>query len=576
MKKSLKIFLPILIVALLLFCAYLFLFVIRTDVTADFYLRRGDRSMERGRYSSAIKSYRTAYELDSSSAETAVKLAGAYAKSGNYTKAEYTLVLAKSENPDELSLYVELSRVYVMQDKLLDAQRMLDQVGNAAIVSQLNALRPSAPSCTPEAGFYDDYITVSLSAENSVIYYTTDGSYPTKANGAYAEPFTLDGGESHVWAIAVNDDGLVSTLACYDFTVSGVIEPVTLSDAALDSYVRELLHKDAGAQLLTSDLWTIEALTVPESVQSLDDLQYFTGLRTLTVSDDCGSDFAFLALLNQLNSLNLSGCTLYAEALSQIGAVTTLTALDLSGCGLSTVAALSELTALESLNLYDNSIADLTPLTNMTALRELNLSRNAVTSVAPLGGMTELEELDISYNSISGADTLAVCKALQTLNISSNRISSVAFVSGMESLTHFYAAKNEISGVSELLTCKLLERLDLSNNQLTTIDGVQNLLQLSYLDVSHNAITAVPQFSASARLSQFYASYNALSDIEGLAGLGYLNYVDVDYNEAVTDILCLTRCANLVQVNAFGTAVSDVRDLTDRGVIVNYDPSQQD
>lgn len=577
MKKSLKIFLPILIAAILLLCAYLFFFVIRPDITAGFYVNRGDRKMEHGRYASAVSSYRTAYTLDGEDAEIAVKLSEAYAKTGNFTKAEYTLVSAKAKLPNELSLYIALSKIYVMQDKLLDAQKMLDQIGNSAIVAKLSAMRPAEPVCTPDSGFYSDYVTVTLTADDGVaVYYTTDGSYPTKENGAYSEPFQLPGGESTVLALAVSENGLVSTLASCNYTVSGVVEPITLTDPALDSYVRQTLQKSDTYQLLTSDLWQLQELNVPEEVQSLDDLRYFTGLRSLAITDDCDSDFSFLTAMDKLETLNLSGCSISADSLAQIGTVTTLKSLDLSSCGLSTVSSLQGLTALTSLNLYDNSIADLTPLTDMTEMTVLNLSRNAATSVVPLKGMTKLQELDASFNSISSADALAGCTQLVKLDLSSNKLSSVSFAASMSSLTHFAANKNSLTSISSLLSCKTLVRLELANNAITSIDGVQNLLQLSYLDFSHNSVETLPHFSASSQLSQFYASYNQLSDLSGLSGLSYLNYVDVDYNENVSDLSCLESCYALVQVNAFGTDVSDVRDLVEMDVIVNYDPSNLD
>ena len=52
--------------------------------------------------------------------------------------------------------------------------------------------------------------------------------------------------------------------------------------------------------------------------------------------------------------------------------------------------------------------------------------------------------------------------------------------------------------------------------------------------------------------------------------------MDVDYNANIEDVACLSPCYLLVQVNAFGTKVKDVKVLTDMGVIVNYDPTNAD
>ena len=59
--------------------------------------------------------------------DLALKLAQAYRNSSNFTQTERTLVNAIYASPDDTRLYVALSKVYVEQDKLMDAQQMLDK-----------------------------------------------------------------------------------------------------------------------------------------------------------------------------------------------------------------------------------------------------------------------------------------------------------------------------------------------------------------------------------------------------------------------------------------------------------------
>ena len=146
----------------------------------------------------------------------------------------------------------------------------------------------------------------------------------------------------------------------------------------------------------------------------------------------------------------------------------------------------------------------------------------------------------------------------------------------MPSLQTLLLTGNSVSDVSALASCPHLTRLEIANNNLTSIDILANLLELTYLDISHNNIASLPQLQTQSRLQQFYASYNQLSDISMLAGLVGLTYVDVDYNENIEDILCLTSCPLIVQIDAFGTKVADVKALTDMGVIVNWDPTVAD
>jgi len=53
-----------------------------------------------------------------------------------------------------------------------------------------------------------------------------------------------------------------------------------------------------------------------------------------------------------------------------------------------------------------------------------------------------------------------------------------------------------------------------------------------------------------------------------------LNHVYMDYNEDLATIKPLADCYNLVIVNAYGTKVTEVKTLTDRSIVVNYDPTK--
>ena len=58
-----------------------------------------------------------------------------------------------------------------------------------------------------------------------------------------------------------------------------------------------------------------------------------------------------------------------------------------------------------------------------------------------------------------------------------------------------------------------------------------------------------------------------------LQNLMELTYLFVDYNEIV-NLDPVAACYRLVQVNAYGNEIYDVSALTDRNIIVNYDPTK--
>ena len=571
MKKVWKLLIVLLALALVVGGLYLYFFQIAPETTSSILVYWGNHAMDAGRYSRAVKLYEWAYSLDPGDAELALSLADSYSGAGNYTKAEYVLLTAKQENPDNLALYLALSQVFVAQDKLLDAQRMLDQVTIASVSEQLNALRPAAPVFSPEPGYYSDYISLDITAPSGTVYVSLDTQYPSSASGPYTT-VTLPGGTTDVSAICVGDNGLVSTLSSASYTITGVIEEVTFQDSALDTYVRGLLYKSTDQKIMSNELWSLTELSVPDTVKDLSDLRYFAGLTSLTIANVQSSDLSFLAAMPALASLTLDGCALTTEQLSAVGGVTTLTQLHLSDCGLSSVSPLAALKDLTVLDLSENFIGDLSPLSSCVALTELNLFSNAVSDVSPLASNTALTKLTLSSNALASVDALSACGKMEELDVSNNALTSLSCIGSMPELRILQAAKNKLTEISASKACVKLEKLDISDNLLTSIDGLENILTLTYINIDYNDVKKLPTFSTKCSLQQFYAAHNFLEDITGLSNLPELNYVDIDYNN-VSSVDCLLTCPLIIQINAFGTNVDDISKFKDTSIIVNYNPA---
>lgn len=571
MKRALKIIIPLVLILTLLGGAGWYFGSYNRPLTVDLLLSFSAR-MDTARFASLSRSaYDLAYQMSDQDPSIAINLAASYRKQGNFTKAEYTLVNAISQNPS-VELYLALSQTYVAQDKLLDASKLLDKISDADIRAQLEELRPAAPTAQPEPGFYNKYVDVTLSCEGGTLYYTTESDYPSVNGDVYEAPLTLGAGETNISALVVGENGLVSSRALFGYTVDGVIENVTLQDSALDAYVRELLGKSADTPLRSDELWSLTELEVPEDVKDFSDLTRFTGLTSLTIHNQESLTLDFLASMPELTRLDLTGCRPSRQDLGTIAALPVLTELTLSDCGLSGIDPLKDAAALTKLDLSNNSIRNISALSAMTKLQTLSMAHNALVDLDDLSGLTALTELDLSYNSISDIDPLASCKALTDLDVSENHVSSLAALSDFSELNRLAAAHNAIGDVSPLSGCTALETLDLSNNQLTDISSLAALTGLRNLDISYNGVTALPSFPVGSALYEVRASYNAITDISGLAELDSLCKVDLDYNADLEDVSALNSCYALGQLNAYGTKVTDVSTLKERDVIVNYNP----
>ncbi len=555
MKRVLKIVIPLVVVLALLGTAAWFFLSFRADLTAGFLRGQAAKMVERERYSRAVTYYNWAWQLDPENQEIPLALAEAYAGSGNYTKAEYTLVRAISARPQDVDLYVALCQVYVAQDKLLDAVQMLDRTSDAEVKAALDELRPAAPVLSPENGYYTEYIEVTADGGGNAVYLSIDGDYPSMEDDAYTGPVTLPGGETMVMAVAVDENQMVSQAVQNGYTIGGVVEPVTLNDPAIDAAVREQLGMTAGETLMTDDLWSIAELTLPDTVADLADLSHFTGLTTLTIQNVSGLDFSVLSQLTALQTLDLSGCTISSGSLDAIAGLTGLRVLRLNNCALTDINALSQLTALTELQLANNSLTDIGVTSLMLDLETVTLTNNPVTSIAGLSACTKLKSLDISGCSVT----------------------SIASLSGKTALETLLAGNNQIADLSPLEGCTALAVLEVPYNLVSDISVLAQLPALTRFVGNNNQITAVPDFDEeTSKLQYIQLDYNEVADLAGLQGINSLNYVYADYNQVET-ILPLKNNINLIQINVWDNPIpeEEVKSLQENSIIVNYNPNYE-
>lgn len=570
MKKFMNIFVPVVLGILIVGSMIWYGFAYDRDFTRDVLLQQARYHSTSGNSKLGAWFYNLAYHYSGQDENVAIELANQFKAVGNYTKAEAALSEAIADG-GTVDLYIALCKTYVEQDKLLDAVNMLDSISNPSIKTQLDAVRPAAPTSEPDPGFYTEYISVSLVHDVGQLFYTLDREYPTTARPAYAEPFTLPLGETVVRAVTVADNGLVSPLSIMDFTVGGVIEPIEIADEAIRQSLMDLLSI-RGDIIYSNQLWSVLEYTVPEGAESCADVSSLTYLESLTVHEMQLDSLSFLSGMDSIRKLDLTGCSFPAADLSIIASLPALQELTLSDCGLSTVAGLENAQMLTCLDLSRNTIRNIDPLSGLVNLKEINFRSNALTNLNALSGLNNLEKLDVSFNSISSVASCASCVMLNWLDISNNKLSNLSGIDYLANLEHFSADNNALTDITILGNCPGLVELSLAHNAIEDVSALSGLSALESLNIGYNTIEVLPAFPDGAALRTLNAEYNAIKDLTPLKVLYDLSYAYLDYNE-ITDVAPLESCYRLVMVNVYGNKVKGVEQLTAHDIIVNYDPT---
>ena len=465
------------------------------------------------------------------------------------------------------------------QNKLLDAVRMISNIINKDIKAQLEQMRPAAPTCTPDpfkdGSHYSQYISVDINAQAKALYVNTEGLFPSTETDLYnKQSITLQDGENTIYAIAVGENGLVSPVSIFAFTVGGVVKQVEFADAAMETAFREILNIGNEKAIYTSDLWTIQDFTVPEGAQKLDDLQHLVFLKTLKMDAAPDRQLIHISKLPNLEDITITNTVVQPEELSYLGKLESLKRLTLQKCSLSTVAGLDQAKGLIYLDLSDNSLRDILPLSALQNLQELDLSNNALNDLLALSGLKNLINLDVSQNELTSLIPISTISGLEKLNVSNNNLTDLTGVAQLSHLVNLNASNNELTVVSILSANTQLAVLNISDNKIVDISSLSVLNKLANFNFSNNKVTALPVWDTDCGLVNINGTNNLIRTLAPLQGLKYLNNVYMDDNTEISNVEILKTCPLLIQVNVARTRVTknvQVNPLTSMGVIVIYD-----
>lgn len=576
MKRFLKILVPIVLSLAIIAGLVWYFFSYDKGLTQDILCSCGSFFADRENMKAASWFYDLAYKQNYNKDGVAIELADKYIQIGNYTKAEAALYQAIQDGAG-VPVYIALSKAYVAQDKLYDAVELLDGVSDPKVKETLDQMRPSSPTTDTEEKTYHELISVTFEANNCKLYVNPNGEYPSVTAHEYTDPITLTEGENLFYAVAVSDTGLVSPLSILKFEISGVIELIEFQDAAIEAEVRKVLSLPSNKPIYSNELWDIRAFTVPAEAKKYDDLRYMLYLESLSIANGVSGQLEALrgsldSLSGTLKILSIQNTILTPDEMELISKLINLEYLILDGCGLSSTAQLSDLTKLLKLNLNNNAIRNISYLSNMKELKELYLQRNALIDLDAIASCTKLEILDVSYNSIASIVPIAPLTGLSALNISYNEIQEIAPLAQLTDLEILTVNNNQISDISPLKDCTKLTVVDLSSNTIGSLEALASHTNMTYLKFAHNQVTELPTWNDSAAFVTIDGSYNLISDLTPLGNLKNINNILMDYNENIQSVEALANCPVLIQVNVFGTKVTDVKMLTDQSIIVNYNP----
>lgn len=328
-------------------------------------------------------------------------------------------------------------------------------------------------------------------------------------------------------------------------------------------------------------------------ISDISPLKKLTGLRTLHLDGNEIKDFSPLYELDGLSMLTISGieigqaqlkqlkeklpnCIIYSDDAKEdileikLGGKTfksNVTELDLSGCGVRDISALSVCTKLKKLDLSDNSISNISALVDIPGLTELDLSNNRISDISPLMSVTALEYLNLSGNSVKSIAALRELTGLHELNLSGNPLSGISAMSKLTSMKTLWLDNVGLSDpdLSGLYGLKGLKRLSIKNNADLTAAAVDELKsKLSGCSISHSELKRTVTLggeSFPADSDTVEAKGLDISDISAVSGFTAIKHLDLSDN-SISNVSALAKLKTLETLDLSNNKISDVSALS--------------
>ncbi|GJY76062.1 MDIS1-interacting receptor like kinase 2-like protein [Tanacetum coccineum] len=275
-----------------------------------------------------------------------------------------------------------------------------------------------------------------------------------------------------------------------------------------------------------------------------------------------------LASFPNLEELYIHNCNLEGSIPEQIGLLSDLTYLSLSGNQLTGKLPLSfaNLTHLKYLDLSNNNLTGKLTFSfaNLTRLENLDLSNNYLTGKLPVSfaNLTRLENLDLSNNNLTGIlpAQIAGLRNLYYLNLSRNNFTDLIPQSfgSMANLNFLDLSDNNLDGPipSSFGNLSQLQYLNLAMNCISgsiPLD-IAYMMKLGHLDLHHNRLVGAihPEFGKLSYPSYLDFSSNQLSGNVSLANPCSLLNLNLSWNLMTGAITSVRDCRYLEYLDISG------------------------
>lgn len=198
------------------------------------------------------------------------------------------------------------------------------------------------------------------------------------------------------------------------------------------------------------------------------------------------------ANLSRVRSIRIEGRWASYKALDSLEGIQYLTGLrklEITYTTLNDIAKLNSLHTLVDLKLYNNYIRDITPLKNLKNLKNLDLGDNRLYNIEPLKNLVSLNSLGLASCRLNSIEAIRPLTSLTSLKLNNNFITDFTPISEMKGMKYLYLNRNrELSNINFISDFTSLLELNISTTSVSNLSALRNSMNLIYLNIINTKV----------------------------------------------------------------------------------------
>ena len=177
--------------------------------------------LEKQDYEKAMQEVQAAINLRPNDLSANMLLAEILDDQGDDSSAFLVLKPMLTTYPENPELYRTAADVLFRTGNLKELESLLQEIRNPDILAACRAYICDPPKSSVASGTYTTRLSIELTADTGSIYYTMDGSAPSRKNGyLYQKPLLLSReGTTVLNAVTVNENGIVSAVSSWKYVL---------------------------------------------------------------------------------------------------------------------------------------------------------------------------------------------------------------------------------------------------------------------------------------------------------------------------------------------------------------------